>query len=62
MTKKTAPLQDFVAGVPGQQDTGRSRRAGVSGVVLPLLPQLVADELLPGRAASSACQPEGALR
>jgi len=26
--KKTAPLQDFVAGVPGQQDTGRSWRAG----------------------------------
>ena len=29
--KKTAPLQDFVAGVPGQQDTGRSWRAGGEG-------------------------------
>ena len=29
--KKTAPLQDFVARVPGQQDTGRSWRAGGEG-------------------------------
>ena len=29
--KKTAPLQDFVAGVPGQQDTGRSWCAGGEG-------------------------------